>query len=103
VGQARSATFGMCWIARPAAGRVRLRGDRGGCARPLQTHSLFVSSRFSWRLANAGYSLQGPDFPAGLVGVLQGMILFFALGGELLLRYRVRWSSPRTAAAAATA
>ncbi|HVD48232.1 MAG TPA: ABC transporter permease [Candidatus Limnocylindria bacterium] len=39
-------------------------------------------------LANAGYSLQGPDFPAGLVGVLQGMILFFALGGELLLRYR---------------
>jgi len=40
-------------------------------------------------LANAGYSLQGPDFPAGLVGVLQGMILFFALGGELLLRYRI--------------
>jgi ABC-type uncharacterized transport system permease subunit len=40
-------------------------------------------------LSNAGYSLQGPDFPAGLVGVLQGMILFFALGGELLLRYRV--------------
>lgn len=48
-------------------------------------------------LSNAGYSLQGPDFPAGLVGVLQGMILFFALGGELLLRYRMRWSVPRTA------
>jgi general nucleoside transport system permease protein len=41
-------------------------------------------------LANAGYSLQGPDFPAGLVGTLQGLILFFALGGELLVRYRVR-------------
>jgi simple sugar transport system permease protein len=40
-------------------------------------------------LANAGYSLQGPGFPAGLVGVLQGMILFFALGGELLLHYRI--------------
>jgi general nucleoside transport system permease protein len=40
-------------------------------------------------LANAGYSLQGPGFPAGLVGVLQGMILFFALGGELLLHYGV--------------
>ena len=40
-------------------------------------------------LANAGYSLQGPGFPAGLVGVIQGMILFFALGGELLLRYQV--------------
>ena len=40
-------------------------------------------------LANAGYSLQGPGFPAGLVGVLQGMILFFALGGELLIHYRI--------------
>jgi simple sugar transport system permease protein len=48
-------------------------------------------------LANAGYSLQGPGFPAGLVGVLQGMILFFALGGELLLHYRIsltRFSLP---------
>jgi general nucleoside transport system permease protein len=41
-------------------------------------------------LANAGYSLQGPDFPAGLVGMLQGLILFFAIGGEVLARYRVR-------------
>ncbi|TAN31666.1 ABC transporter permease [bacterium] len=59
-------------------------------------------------LANAGYSLQGPDFPAGLVGVLQGMILFFALGGELLLRYRVSFSArraepPRAVAAAPVA
>ena len=52
-------------------------------------------------LANAGYSLQGPDFPAGLVGVLQGMILFFALGGELLVRYRVSFRT-RNAMAAAT-
>jgi general nucleoside transport system permease protein len=42
-------------------------------------------------LANAGYSLQGPDFPNGLVGMLQGLILFFAIGGELLARYRIRW------------
>ncbi len=41
-------------------------------------------------LSNAGYSLQGPDFPAGLVGMLQGLILFFALGAELLVRYRIR-------------
>ena len=41
-------------------------------------------------LLNAGYTLQGPDFPSGLVGVMQGIILFCALGGELLLRYRVR-------------
>ena len=42
-------------------------------------------------VSSAGYSLQGPNFPAGLVGVIQGMILFCALGGELLVRYRVRF------------
>jgi general nucleoside transport system permease protein len=41
-------------------------------------------------LQNAGYALQGPDFPSGLVGVMQGTILFVMLGGELLVRYRVR-------------
>ena len=41
-------------------------------------------------LQNAGLFLQGVDFPSGLVGVMQGIILFFALGGELLIRYRVR-------------
>ena len=35
-------------------------------------------------LQNAGYALQGADFPSGLVGVLQGLILFCALGGEVL-------------------
>jgi simple sugar transport system permease protein len=43
-------------------------------------------------LQNAGYSLQGADFPSGLVGVMQGLILFCALGGELLIRYRVRFA-----------
>ena len=41
-------------------------------------------------LQNAGYTLQGADFPAGLVGVMQGLILFCTLGGELLVRYRIR-------------
>jgi len=41
-------------------------------------------------LQNAGFTLQGADFPNGLVGVLQGLILFCALGGELFVRYRVR-------------
>jgi ABC-type uncharacterized transport system permease subunit len=41
-------------------------------------------------LQNAGLYLQGADFPSGLVGVMQGIILFSALGGELLIRYRVR-------------
>ena len=41
-------------------------------------------------LQNAGNTLQGPDFPAGLVGVIQGIILFSALGGEILSRHRIR-------------
>jgi ABC-type uncharacterized transport system permease subunit len=41
-------------------------------------------------LQNAGFALQGADFPSGLVGVLQGLVLFCALGGELFARYRVR-------------
>jgi ABC-type uncharacterized transport system permease subunit len=54
-------------------------------------------------LQNAGSALQGPDFPSGLVGVMEGMILFTALGGELLVRYRVRVGRKRGGAAAATA
>ncbi len=41
-------------------------------------------------LENAGNTLQGPSFPAGLVGVIQGIILFSALGGEILTRHRIR-------------
>jgi ABC-type uncharacterized transport system permease subunit len=41
-------------------------------------------------LQNAGYTLQGADFPNGLVGVLQGLLLFCVLGGELFVRYRIR-------------
>ena len=41
-------------------------------------------------LENAGYTLQSAQFPSGLVGVLKGLILFCALGGELLVRYRLR-------------
>jgi simple sugar transport system permease protein len=49
-------------------------------------------------IQNAGYALQGVDFPSGLVGVLQGLILFCALGGELLIRYRVRFNRGSRAA-----
>ena len=54
-------------------------------------------------LQNAGYALQGADFPSGLVGVIQGVILFCALGGELFVRYRprlVRRGAARAGAAA---
>jgi simple sugar transport system permease protein len=51
-------------------------------------------------ISNAGRALQGPDFPAGLVGTIQGLILFFALGGEVLARYRIRRRTPRARTAA---
>jgi simple sugar transport system permease protein len=51
-------------------------------------------------LENAGNTLQGASFPAGLVGVIQGILLFSALGGELLVRYRVRLVRPERTPAA---
>jgi general nucleoside transport system permease protein len=43
-------------------------------------------------LQNAGNTLQGADFPFGLVGVIEGIILFCTLGGELLVRYHIRFA-----------
>ena len=54
-------------------------------------------------LENAGNTLKGVDFPAGLVGVMQGIILFCALGGEVLIRHRVRIVLTKKRAAAAAA
>ena len=54
-------------------------------------------------LQNAGFTLQGADFPSGLVGVMQGLILFCALGGELFVRYRVRFERAAPTAAGAAA
>ena len=54
-------------------------------------------------LQNAGYFLQGADFPSGLVGVMQGIILFCTLGGELLVRYRVTFGRAAARAAACAA
>jgi simple sugar transport system permease protein len=42
-------------------------------------------------LESAGSALQSADFPSGLVGVIQGIILFTTLGGELLVRHRIRF------------
>ena len=68
--------------------------DRG--ARALQPVRGRLVAFLLGGLQNAGYALQGADFPSGLVGVMQGLILFCALGGELLVRYRVRFAARRT-------
>ncbi len=52
-------------------------------------------------LTNAGYALQGPDFQSGLVGTLQGLILFTAVAGEVLMRYRIRTRGNSTGAVTA--
>jgi general nucleoside transport system permease protein len=52
-------------------------------------------------LTNAGFALQGPSFPAGLVGTMEGIILFSVLGGEILGRYRIRFGRAPMAVAAA--
>jgi hypothetical protein len=40
-------------------------------------------------LVNAGFALQGPGFPIGLTGTLEGILLFCVLGAEIFTRYRV--------------
>ena len=54
-------------------------------------------------LENAGNTLQSAAFPAGLVGVIQGIILFSALGGEVLVRYRLRLGRSKPARSSSTA
>jgi simple sugar transport system permease protein len=50
-------------------------------------------------LTNAGFSLQGADFPSGMVGILQGALLLCTLAGEVLGHYRLRTGGPREVAA----
>ncbi|MEA2455092.1 MAG: ral nucleoside transport system permease protein [Thermoleophilaceae bacterium] len=48
-----------------------------------------VSALFLGGMTNAGFALQGADFPQGLVGTLQAIILFCVLASELFSRYRI--------------
>jgi simple sugar transport system permease protein len=50
-------------------------------------------------LTNAGFSLQGADFPSGMVGILQGALLLCTLAGEVLGHYRLRAGGTSAAAA----
>jgi general nucleoside transport system permease protein len=55
-----------------------------------------VVAIFIGGLTKAGYALQGPNFPSGLVGTLQGLILFTAVAGEILIKYRIRMTPRRS-------
>ncbi|HEX2236677.1 MAG TPA: ABC transporter permease, partial [Actinomycetota bacterium] len=45
-------------------------------------------------LVVGGVELQTVGLPSDIVQMLQGVILFFALAGELLVRYRIEWRAP---------
>ena len=65
----------------------------------LNPLAVVVTSIIMGGLANAGRAMQGPDFPAGLVGTMQGLLLLSVLAGETFARYRIR-RRPRTPAEA---
>ena len=60
--------------------------------------AVVMTSFFIGALTNAGFALQGPNFPTGLTGTIEGILLFCVLGAELFTRYRLRWQPSRDAA-----
>jgi ABC-type uncharacterized transport system permease subunit len=56
----------------------------------LNPLGLILSSLFLGGLTNAGFALEGPKFPNGTVGTLEGIILFCVVGMLTLVNYRIR-------------
>jgi len=59
--------------------------------------AVILTSFLIGAITNAGFALQGPHFPTGLTGTLEGILLFCVLGAELFTRYRLRWRPTREA------
>ena len=51
--------------------------------------AIVVSAILVGALNNAGFNLQGPDLPLGLIGVNQGIILLLVAASEVSARYRL--------------
>jgi ABC-type uncharacterized transport system permease subunit len=58
----------------------------------LQPWAIVVVSFVFGGLLVGGYSIQTSGFPAATVAMLQGAILFFVVGGEIFIQYRLKWS-----------
>lgn len=56
----------------------------------LNPWAIIVVSFLLGGLLVGGFSIQTSGFPAATVSMLQGAILFFVLGGEILSQYRIR-------------
>ncbi len=69
-------TYGYTGIVAAALGRLN----------PI---ALIPSAIFLGAMTNAGFTLQGVSFPLGLVGTMEGTILFCLLSAEVLSRYRI--------------
>jgi ABC-type uncharacterized transport system permease subunit len=63
--------------------------------------AVVVTSFFIGMLVNAGFALQGPGFPIGLTGTMEGILLFCVLGAEIFTRYRVAIRVPHRGTRAA--
>jgi ABC-type uncharacterized transport system permease subunit len=57
--------------------------------------AVVVTSFFIGMLVNAGFALQGPGFPIGLTGTMEGILLFCVLGAEIFTRYRLAIRLPQ--------
>jgi general nucleoside transport system permease protein len=62
--------------------------------------AVIVTSFFIGMLVNAGFALQGPGFPIGLTGTMEGILLFCVLGAEIFTRYRLAIRLPHARARA---
>jgi len=56
--------------------------------------AVVVTSFFIGMLVNAGFALQGPGFPIGLTGTMEGILLFCVLGAEIFTRHRLEIRLP---------
>jgi simple sugar transport system permease protein len=63
----------------------------------LQPWAIVVVSFVFGGLLVGGFSIQTSGFPAATVAMLQGAILFFVVGGEIFVQYRLRWNPKRRA------
>jgi ABC-type uncharacterized transport system permease subunit len=61
----------------------------------LQPFAIVLVSFVFGGLLVGGFSIQTSGFPAATVAMLQGAILFFVVGGEIFIQYRLRWREGR--------
>ncbi len=62
----------------------------------LHPAAIIVVSVLFGGLQAGGFSLQSSGIPAAMVSMLEGLILFFVLGTEILTRYKIKFSKPKT-------